>query len=119
MAPVPVGALTNVSFAVPRGAAWALVGPNGAGKSTLATLITRLRDVGDGAVRVLGVDVRDVRQGDLRRVVVALGQHAGLFNRSIRDNLVMGCPPNGVCVCARICVCMCVCCVCVCCVCAA
>jgi ABC-type multidrug transport system fused ATPase/permease subunit len=110
-------ALVDISFSVPRGQLWAIVGANGAGKSTVLSLISRLRDVDDGAVRVFvtlrcfwlvlyecrlmrprpqhlvrvmpfpGNDVRDVRQRDLRRIVIGLGQHASLFHRSIRDNL--------------------------------
>ena len=57
----------------------------------LSLQLSRLRDVREGAVRVLGVDVRDVRQKDLRRVVVALAQSATLFKCSIKTNLLLGC----------------------------
>ncbi len=50
-------AVRDVTFIVPQGQTWALVGANGAGKSTLLSLATRLREVDDGAVRVLGAFV--------------------------------------------------------------
>ena len=61
------------------------------GKSTTLSLVSRLRDVQEGAVRVLGVDVRDARQKDVRRVVVSLAQNAALFHSSIKGNLLLGC----------------------------
>ncbi len=85
------GRLTGVSLRVPCGVVWAILGRNGSGKSTLLQLAPRLRDVCDGSVRVMGVDVRGVRQRDLRRVVVMVGQQASLLKRTVRENLVLGC----------------------------
>ena len=84
--------LHDVSLRVPRGSFCALVGPSGSGKSTLARLIARHWDVGAGAVRVGGVDVRDMPLDQLSQLVSFVAQDNYLFDCSLRDNIRMGKP---------------------------
>jgi ATP-binding cassette subfamily B multidrug efflux pump len=80
-------ALARVSFRVPDGSVVAVVGPTGSGKSTLGALLCRLFEPPRGAVRLGGVDVRDLPLGLLRRSVGYVPQEAFLFSRSLRDNV--------------------------------
>jgi subfamily B ATP-binding cassette protein MsbA len=84
--------LRNVSVTIPVGCTCALVGPSGAGKSTFAKLIPRFYDVRTGRVTIDGVDVRDVRQADLRRQVAVVSQHPVLFDLSLLENIRLGRP---------------------------
>jgi ATP-binding cassette subfamily B protein len=70
----------------------ALVGPSGAGKTTITHLVARLYDVGDGAVRVGGHDVRDVTLQSLEDVVGYVTQDAHMFHDTIRENLLYARP---------------------------
>ncbi|MGH3497738.1 MAG: ABC transporter ATP-binding protein [Nocardioidaceae bacterium] len=79
--------LHDVSFTVEPGQMVALVGHSGAGKSTITHLVTRLYDVDSGAVRVGGVDVRDVAQESLRSLVGYVTQDAHMFHDTIAANL--------------------------------
>lgn len=80
-------ALENVSFSVKEGETVALVGPSGGGKSTAATLIPRFWDVESGAVRVGGIDVRDMGSKELMRHVAFVFQDTKLFKKSILENI--------------------------------
>jgi subfamily B ATP-binding cassette protein MsbA len=84
--------LVDLSFVAEPGLTVALVGASGAGKSTALALIPRLQDVTGGAVRVDGVDVRDVTQASLRDVIAYVGQDALLFDDTIAANIRMGRP---------------------------
>ncbi len=84
--------IEGVSFRAEPGALVALVGPSGAGKSTLAQLLVRLYDVGEGSIRVGGVDVRDLAFQDLHTAVGLVTQDGHLFHTTIRENLVLGAP---------------------------
>ncbi|GAA4355137.1 ABC transporter ATP-binding protein [Angustibacter luteus] len=88
--PQPV--LRDVSFAVEPGQVVALVGPSGAGKSTITHLASRLYDVGGGAVRIGGLDVRDVTLESLHRTVGVVSQDAHMFHDTIRGNLLLARP---------------------------
>jgi ABC-type multidrug transport system fused ATPase/permease subunit len=70
----------------------ALVGVSGGGKSTITKLIARLYDVNRGAVYISGIDVRDVRLENLRKKVCYLMQDAVLFDRTLKENLLLGNP---------------------------
>jgi ATP-binding cassette subfamily B protein len=83
--PVPV--LFDVSFTAEPGHVVALVGPSGAGKSTISNLVPRLYDVRGGAVRLNGVDVRDLTLDSLRDTVGMVTQDAHLFHETIGENL--------------------------------
>jgi ABC-type multidrug transport system fused ATPase/permease subunit len=79
--------LHDVSFVVPAGGLVALVGSSGAGKSTIGSLVPRLYDVDAGAVRIGGVDVRDLSFDDLRAAVGVVTQDGHLFHDTIGANL--------------------------------
>ena len=79
--------LQGVSLRAAPGQTVALVGPSGAGKTTVTALVSRLYDVQSGAVRVGGVDVRDVTTESLRDAVGVVTQDAHLFHTTIRENL--------------------------------
>lgn len=85
-------ALSNVSLAVPRGSVVALVGPSGAGKSTLVDLLGRFFDIGGGAIRIDGQDIRDVRVSDLRALMGVVSQETVLFHDTVRANIAYGRP---------------------------
>lgn len=80
-------ALDGVSFAVQPGQTVALVGPSGGGKTTAASLIPRFWDVDGGAVRVGGVDVRDMDPHALMDRVAFVFQNTRLFSTSILENV--------------------------------
>ena len=82
-----VDVLHGVSFRVEPGQLVALVGSSGSGKSTIASLAPRLYDVDSGAVRLSGVDVRDVSFDSLRDTLGLVTQDGHLFHDSVRDNL--------------------------------
>lgn len=82
--------LTGVSFDVQPGRIVALVGPTASGKSTLASLMTRLIDPDAGEVRVDGLDLRDLRQGELPRDVALVAQTAFMFDDTVRGNVTLG-----------------------------
>lgn len=85
-------ALDNVSFVVEPGQVVALVGPSGGGKTTAASLIPRFWDVGEGAVRVGGVDVRDMDPHVLMDRVAFVFQNTRLFSTSILENVRAAAP---------------------------
>ncbi|ONI69565.1 ABC transporter permease [Kribbella sp. ALI-6-A] len=82
--------LTGVDFTVRPGRTVAVVGPTGAGKSTLTTMLTRLVDPEQGAVRIDGVDVRDLARDELAGSVALVAQTAFLFDDTIRGNITLG-----------------------------
>ncbi|MGW8270530.1 MAG: ABCB family ABC transporter ATP-binding protein/permease [Burkholderiales bacterium] len=84
--------LHGVSFTIGAGERVAVVGPSGSGKSTLARLLYRFYDVSGGAVRVNGVDLRDLRQASLRAAIGIVPQDTVLFNDTIRYNIRYGRP---------------------------
>ena len=79
--------LHDVSFTVAAGSLTALVGPSGGGKSTITALVTRLYDPSIGAVRLGGVDVRELSRTDLRSAIGVVSQDAHLFHDTIGANL--------------------------------
>ena len=85
-------ALQKTSLRIEPGTTVALVGPTGAGKSTIAKLVARFYDVSSGAVRIDGVDVRDLTDAQLRHEVLMLTQEVFLFSTSILENIRMGNP---------------------------
>ena len=85
-------ALQKTSLRIEPGTTVALVGPTGAGKSTIAKLVARFYDVSSGAVRIDGMDVRDLTDAQLRREVLMLTQEVFLFSASILENIRMGNP---------------------------
>ena len=84
--------LAGFSLTVRPGETVALVGSSGSGKSTVAMLLPRFYDVGGGAVRVDGVDVRDVTFDSLRRQIGVVFEETFLFSDTVRANIAYGRP---------------------------
>ena len=82
--------LDGVEFQAPPGRTVALVGQTGAGKSTAMALLQRLWDPVEGRVTLDGHDLRDITLESLRRNVGVVFQESMLFNRTIKDNLLIG-----------------------------
>jgi ABC-type multidrug transport system fused ATPase/permease subunit len=87
-----VEVLHDISFSVEPDQIVALVGSSGAGKSTIAQLVPRLYDVESGAVRLSGVDVRDLTSESLRETLGMVTQDGHLFHDSVRANLLLANP---------------------------
>lgn len=79
--------LSNVSFTVRPGTTTAIIGPTGSGKSTLVRLLPRLYDVSSGRITIDGVDIRSMRQQDLRSLLGYVPQKAVLFSGTVRSNI--------------------------------
>jgi ATP-binding cassette subfamily B protein len=79
--------LRDVDLAVPPGTTLALVGETGSGKTTLGYLASRLYDPERGAVRLDGVDLRDLRFASLTDAIGVVSQETYLFHASVRENL--------------------------------
>jgi len=84
--------LHDVTFQIPAGKKVAVVGHSGSGKSTLARLLYRFYDVSAGAVRINGLDLRDLRQSSLRGAIGIVPQDTVLFNDTILYNIQYGRP---------------------------
>ncbi|WP_020544224.1 ABC transporter ATP-binding protein [Nonomuraea coxensis] len=84
--------LHGISFRAEPGQVVALVGSSGAGKSTIAQLLPRLYDVDSGAVRLAGVDVRELTFDSLRDTLGLVTQDGHLFHETIRANLLLARP---------------------------
>jgi ATP-binding cassette subfamily B protein len=84
--------IDGISLHVRVGENVALVGPSGAGKTTLVSLLCRFYDPTEGAVRVDGVDLRELKQKSLRRQLGVVFQDSLLFNESVRSNIAYGRP---------------------------
>jgi ATP-binding cassette subfamily B protein len=79
--------LKGVSFKIPAGTSVAIVGATGAGKTSLISILSRFYDVQGGAILIDGVDVRDVRQTDLRKHIGIVLQDPVLFSGTIERNI--------------------------------
>jgi len=87
-----VEVLHDITFRAEPGQVVALVGSSGAGKSTIAQLVPRLYDVEGGAVRLSGIDVRDLSSESIRATVGMVTQDGHLFHESVRANLLLAQP---------------------------
>ncbi|HPN34374.1 MAG TPA: ABC transporter ATP-binding protein [bacterium] len=87
---VPV--LQNIDLTIEAGETVAFVGASGSGKSTLANLVPRFYDPDEGAVRLDGHDLRDIRLADLRAVIGIVNQETILFSGTIQENLLLAKP---------------------------
>ncbi len=82
--------MEDLSIDVKEGHTIAIVGPTGAGKTTLVNLIMRFYEVQGGRITIDGVDIVDMKRGDLRTLFGMVLQDTWLFNGSIRDNIAYG-----------------------------
>ena len=85
-------ALDGVNFRIPPGQLTAFVGPSGAGKTTIASLVPRLYDVTEGAVRIDGMDVREIKLADLSENIGYVTQESYLFHATMERNLLYARP---------------------------
>jgi len=79
---------------IPHGQKVGVVGLSGAGKSTLTKLLLRFSDVDSGKIMIDGVDIRAVKQADLRKQIAYVPQEPLLFHASIRDNVLLTDPDS-------------------------
>jgi ABC-type multidrug transport system fused ATPase/permease subunit len=84
--------LSGFDLTVPEGQTVALVGTTGAGKTTIAKLMSRFYDPTGGAVRLDGIDLRDLAEADLRRAVVMVTQENFMFDGTVAANIAFGRP---------------------------
>ena len=82
--------LNDVSFAARPGETIAFVGPSGAGKTTICALLPRFYDVTGGAIRIDGIDIRDMTLASLRNHVGVVQQDVFLFGGTVRENIAYG-----------------------------
>ncbi|TDT63269.1 ABC transporter ATP-binding protein [Fonticella tunisiensis] len=82
--------MENINIDVKPGQMIAIVGPTGAGKTTLVNLLMRFYEIQGGRITIDGVDIRDLRRGDLRRMFGMVLQDTWLFTGSIKDNIAYG-----------------------------
>jgi len=82
--------IEDLSMDVKEGQTIAIVGPTGAGKTTLVNLIMRFYEIQGGRISIDGVDIVDMKRGDLRTLFGMVLQDTWLFNGSIRDNIAYG-----------------------------
>ncbi|HEY6947177.1 MAG TPA: ABC transporter transmembrane domain-containing protein [Gemmatimonadales bacterium] len=84
--------LRDIALTVAPGEVVALVGPSGAGKTTLISLLPRFWDVAEGRILLDGIDVRDLRLGDLRGAIGLVPQEPALFSGTVRENIAYARP---------------------------
>lgn len=84
--------LVDINLELAAGTRCALVGHSGAGKSTVAKLLPRFYDVNSGAIRIDGIDIRNIRTCDLRRNIGVVYQQPVLFNDTLFNNILLGRP---------------------------
>jgi ATP-binding cassette subfamily B protein len=87
-----LAAVRDMSFSVPAGATVALVGPSGAGKSTVANLLLRFWDPSGGAIRLGGIDLRELKLDGLRGRIALVAQDTYLFNDTLEANVRLARP---------------------------
>lgn len=84
--------VSDLAFEARPGQTIAFVGPTGAGKTTALALLLRLRQPDAGVIRVDGTDIADVTLASLRANIAVVFQEAGLFNRTVAENIRVGRP---------------------------
>ncbi|WP_066712668.1 ABC transporter ATP-binding protein [Clostridium sp. Marseille-P299] len=82
--------IEHLNVNVKSGQMVAIVGPTGAGKTTLINLLMRFYDVNGGAIKVDGVDIRDMKRDDLRSIFGMVLQDTWLFNGTVSENIKYG-----------------------------
>jgi subfamily B ATP-binding cassette protein MsbA len=82
--------ISNVSFKMKKGGAFAVVGPSGAGKSTLADLLARFYDLKSGSITIDGVDIKKIKIPSMRFLMGMVTQETILFNDTLKNNIAFG-----------------------------
>lgn len=82
--------IKNMNINVRRGHTIAIVGPTGAGKTTLVNLLMRFYEIDAGKITIDGVDIRDIKRGELRNMFGMVLQDTWLFNGTIMENIAYG-----------------------------
>lgn len=82
--------IKNLSVKIEPGHRVAIVGPTGAGKTTLVNLLMRFYEVNSGSIKIDGIDIKDMKRSDVRKLFGMVLQDTWLFNGTIRENLTYG-----------------------------
>ena len=82
--------IEDMNIDVKQGQTIAVVGPTGAGKTTLVNLLMRFYEMDGGRITIDGVDIRDIKRGNLRSIFGMVLQDTWLFNGTIRENIAYG-----------------------------
>ncbi|MDD4239291.1 MAG: ABC transporter ATP-binding protein [Desulfotomaculaceae bacterium] len=82
--------IEDMNLDVKPGHTIAIVGPTGAGKTTLVNLLMRFYEINAGKIRIDGVDIKDIKRSELRKMFGMVLQDAWLFNGTIKDNIAYG-----------------------------
>ena len=82
--------IKNMNIDVKQGHTIAIVGPTGAGKTTLVNLLMRFYEINEGSITIDGVDIRDIKRGELHNMFGMVLQDTWLFNGTIMDNIAYG-----------------------------
>lgn len=82
--------LSDVTFTLKKGNVLALVGPSGAGKTTIADLLPRFYEVDNGSIAIDGVDIKQYKKHDLRKLMGVVSQESILFNDTVKNNIAFG-----------------------------
>jgi|CXWL01.1.fsa_nt_gi subfamily B ATP-binding cassette protein MsbA len=88
--------IRGLTLRIAPGEVVAVVGPSGAGKTTLASLLPRFWDVDQGAIRLDGIDIRDLTLADLRHAIGIVPQEPALFSGTVRENIAYARPDASV-----------------------
>ena len=83
---------SNLSFAIEAGKMTAIVGASGAGKTTVFNLLARIFDPDEGKIEIGGVDIKTMTLEDLRGLYSVVTQDKGIFDETIKDNILLGKP---------------------------
>ncbi|MBI2618557.1 MAG: ABC transporter ATP-binding protein [Ignavibacteriales bacterium] len=86
----PEWVLKDVSFRIKPGQTVAIVGHTGAGKTSIISLLSRFYEIQKGEILIDGINIRDVRPGDLRRHIAVVLQDVFLFSGDIKNNISLG-----------------------------
>ncbi|MEI6462534.1 MAG: ABC transporter ATP-binding protein [bacterium] len=82
--------INDFTMEAKAGSRIAIVGPTGAGKTTIVNLLMRFYDVNEGSIKIDGVDIRDMKRADLRKLFGMVLQDTWLFNGTIKANIAYG-----------------------------